>query len=114
MAFFLSFAILAYKKNSFYSGHRGSKRASAASSADVLNRWPLLIGTPVSATDAWDSPPFTMDPAILRQAAQAVPAGKHSEATVLLNELGFKFNENGRMLGSLVWACPDRGAIRGS
>ena len=37
-------------------------------------------------------------PAILRQAAQAVQAGKHSEATVLLNELHFKFDENGKML----------------
>jgi hypothetical protein len=58
----------------------------------------LSIGTRLSATDAWDSPAFTTDPAILRQAAQAVQAGKHSEATVLLNELHFKFDENGKML----------------
>lgn len=58
----------------------------------------LSIGTRLSATDAWDSPAFTTDAAILRQAAQAVQAGKHSEATVLLNELHFKFDENGKML----------------
>jgi Domain of Unknown Function with PDB structure (DUF3857) len=57
----------------------------------------LLLGIRVSATDAWDSPPFTTDSAILRQAAQAVPAGKHHEATVLLNELHFKFDETGKM-----------------
>jgi len=52
----------------------------------------------VSAADTWDSPAFAADPAILRQAAQAVPAGKHSEATVLLNEVHFKFDEDSKML----------------
>lgn len=58
----------------------------------------LSVGTRVSATDVWDSPPFSADPTVLRQAAQAVPAAKHSEATVLLNEQHFKFDESGKML----------------
>jgi tetratricopeptide (TPR) repeat protein len=58
----------------------------------------LSIGARASATDAWDSPAFATDPAILRQAAQAVQPEKHSEATVLLSELHFKFDENGKML----------------
>jgi transglutaminase-like putative cysteine protease len=58
----------------------------------------LSIGARVSAADAWNSPAFTTDASVLRQAAQAVQAGKHSEATVLLNEMQFKFDENGKML----------------
>src|SRR5438270_6260415 len=58
----------------------------------------LSIGTTLSATDVWDNPAFSTGPAILRRAAQAVQPGKHSEATVLLNELQFKFDENGKML----------------
>jgi hypothetical protein len=57
----------------------------------------LSIGIRVSSADAWNSPAFTTDPAILRQAAQAVQAEKHAEATVLLNELHFKF-EHSKMM----------------
>lgn len=52
----------------------------------------------MSAADVWDSPAFTADPVILRQAAQAIQAEKGSEVTVLLNELQFKFDESGKML----------------
>jgi len=52
----------------------------------------------VNAADAWDGPAFSADPTVLRQAAQAVQAGKNSEATGLLNELRFQFDESGRMI----------------
>jgi hypothetical protein len=52
----------------------------------------------VSSADARNSRAFTPDPAILRPAAQAVQAEKHTAATVLLNELHFKFDEHGKMM----------------
>jgi transglutaminase-like putative cysteine protease/tetratricopeptide (TPR) repeat protein len=58
----------------------------------------LSIGARVNAADAWDGPAFSADPTVLRQAAQAVQAGKNSEATGLLNELRFQFDESGRMI----------------
>jgi len=57
----------------------------------------LSIGTHSTATDVWDSPAFTADPVILRQAALGVPASKYSDATLLLNDLHFRFDENGKM-----------------
>jgi len=39
-----------------------------------------------------------VDPVILRQAAQAVQAEKHSDATVLLNDLHFSFDETGKLV----------------
>jgi len=58
----------------------------------------LSVAMRVNAIDVWDSPAFTIDPLVLRQAAQAIKAGSGSEATVLLNELHFKFDEDGKTL----------------
>jgi len=66
----------------------------------------ISIGIRVSSADAWNSPAFTTDPAILRQAAQAVQAEKHTEATVLLNELHFKFDEHSKMMETRDFADP--------
>jgi tetratricopeptide (TPR) repeat protein len=74
----------------------------------------LSVGVPVSATDAWDSPAFTADPAILRQAAQAVQPGKHSEATILLSELHFTFEADGKMSTTrhLIYRIENQDGVR--
>src|SRR6266446_3276918 len=82
---FLSFiAILAYKILSTYSGYRGYNVHSPLLLQKFVMVGVLSIATRVSATDVWGGPAFTADPATLREAAQAVEAGKHSDATVLL------------------------------
>ena len=58
----------------------------------------LSVAMRVDAADPWDGPAFTTDPVVLRQAAQAIKAGHGSEATVLLNELRFKFDADGKTL----------------
>jgi hypothetical protein len=52
----------------------------------------------LSATDVWSGPPFAVDPATLRQAAATVKPAKNSEATVLLNDLNFTFDETGKLV----------------
>jgi tetratricopeptide (TPR) repeat protein len=51
-----------------------------------------------SATDIWSAPSFSTDPAALRQAAQVIQAEKQTEATVLLNDVQFTFDEAGRVI----------------
>jgi hypothetical protein len=58
----------------------------------------LSVAMRVNAADVWDSPAFSTDPAVLRQAAQAIKAGHGSKATVLLNDLLFKVDEDGKTL----------------
>jgi tetratricopeptide (TPR) repeat protein len=58
----------------------------------------FCLGIHLSAAEVWDSPAFTADATTLRQAAAAVKAGKHDEATVLLNDLHFTFDETGKMV----------------
>lgn len=48
-----------------------------------------------SASDIWDAPAFTVDAAVLRDASQAVQAQKHMEATILLNDSQYSFDETG-------------------
>ena len=57
----------------------------------------VLLATPMVASDVWNAPSFTADPATLRQAAEAIKPEKNSEATVLLNELQFSFDETGKL-----------------
>lgn len=58
----------------------------------------FFITTQVSASDVWFAPAFTVDPAALREAARSVEAGKHNEATVLLNDVQFAFDETGKLV----------------
>jgi transglutaminase-like putative cysteine protease/tetratricopeptide (TPR) repeat protein len=58
----------------------------------------LLFATQMSAAEVWDSPAFTVDVPTLRKAASTVKAEKHSEATLLLNDLHFEFDESGKMV----------------
>lgn len=50
------------------------------------------------ATDVWSAPPFTLDPTVVRQAAAAVPPKKDAEATVLVSDVRFQFDEAGRLV----------------
>jgi tetratricopeptide (TPR) repeat protein len=54
--------------------------------------------TTVSATDIWDGLPFAADPAALRQAAEEIAPEKHTDATVLLSDLQFTFDETGKLI----------------
>jgi hypothetical protein len=72
----------------------------------ALHSWRFLIlglfflATRMSATEVWSAPAFTVDPATLRQAAETVKAGKNNEATLLLNDLHFSFDETGKLAES--------------
>lgn len=57
----------------------------------------FLFAAKVNATDIWSGPAFSADAEALRQAAQTIEAGKHSEATLLLNDLHFRFDETGKL-----------------
>jgi len=69
----------------------------------VLRRLPLcylfliLLAAQMEATDVWNAPAFSVDPTALRQAADAVAPGKHSEVTVLLNDMHFGFDDSGKV-----------------
>lgn len=60
----------------------------------------FFCAVPLKAADVWSAPPFTLDPAVLRQSADAVKAEKHAEATVLLSDLRFQFDEAGKLVES--------------
>jgi hypothetical protein len=56
----------------------------------------IFLAAPLGATDIWSGLSFSIDPAALRQAADAVKPVKHKEATVLLNDVRFTYDEAGR------------------
>jgi tetratricopeptide (TPR) repeat protein len=56
----------------------------------------FFLATPMSAAEIWNAPAFSVDPATLRQAAEAVKPGKHDGDTVLLNDLYFSFDKTGK------------------
>ncbi len=58
----------------------------------------LFLATQMGATEIWSRPAFTVDAATLRQEAETVKAEKHSETTVLLNDLDFSFDEAGKLV----------------
>jgi len=74
----------------------------------------VLFVTPLAAADVWSGAPFSADPLALRQAADAVKAGKHQPVTVLLNDLHFTFDEAGRCVESnhVIYRIEDQGGIQ--
>jgi len=56
----------------------------------------LSIAARGSASDIWDAPAFTAEAVALRDASQAVLAQKNVEATILLNDSQYHFDETGR------------------
>jgi TonB family protein len=50
-----------------------------------------------TATDPWSADPFSADPMALRQAADVIPVARHSEVTVLLNDIHFHFDDSARL-----------------
>ena len=71
---------------------------STLSVSRVLGVGFLFLAAQAIATDVWNGPPFSADAATLRQAAEAVQAEKHSEATVLLDDVRFDFDETGKLV----------------
>jgi tetratricopeptide (TPR) repeat protein/transglutaminase-like putative cysteine protease len=57
----------------------------------------LFFAAHLGATDVWSRPAFSVDAATLSQAAQSVKPEKHTDATVLLDDLGFSFDQSGRL-----------------
>jgi tetratricopeptide (TPR) repeat protein/transglutaminase-like putative cysteine protease len=57
----------------------------------------LLLALPASAGDVFSAPAFSVDAAALRQAADQVKPGKSADATVLLNEVCFNFDADGKL-----------------
>lgn len=64
----------------------------------ILRLGLLALATQVSATDVWSGPAFTANAAALRQAAETIKTGKHSESTVLLSDVHFTFDETGKLV----------------
>ena len=58
----------------------------------------LFIASQLLAADIWSGPSFSADTTALRQAADQVKPGKHSPATVLLNDMHFSFDVAGRFV----------------
>lgn len=52
---------------------------------------------PVRASDVWTAPAFSADAASLCKSAESIKAGKHDEATVLLNDVSLEFDSLGRV-----------------
>jgi tetratricopeptide (TPR) repeat protein len=57
----------------------------------------LLVAIQLNAQDVWSAPDFAVDAASLRHASELVKAAKHSEATVLLNDVHFNFDVTGNL-----------------
>jgi Domain of Unknown Function with PDB structure (DUF3857) len=57
----------------------------------------FLLAARVNAQDVWSAPALSADAGALRQAAQTIETGKHSEATLFLNDLHFRFDETGKL-----------------
>jgi tetratricopeptide (TPR) repeat protein len=58
----------------------------------------LLVVSQLSAAELWNGPAFTVDGPTLQRVAETVKAGKHSEATVLLNDVNLDFDESGKLV----------------
>jgi tetratricopeptide (TPR) repeat protein len=67
------------------------------------------------ASDVWSGAAFSADAPALRQAADAVKPAKHSEVTVLLNELNFSFDAAGRLLETrhLIYRIENQKGVEG-
>jgi len=55
-----------------------------------------LLTAPLRGSDVWSGASFSAEPAALRQAADAIPAEKHSPATVMLNDVVMSFDSSGK------------------
>jgi tetratricopeptide (TPR) repeat protein len=60
----------------------------------ILGCLSLSIGA--SSQDSWDGPSFSADPSTFSHVAQSIRSEKGSEATVLLNEVLFRLEEDGK------------------
>jgi tetratricopeptide (TPR) repeat protein len=58
----------------------------------------ILLVLPLAASDIWSGPSFSADAAALRQAADAIKAGKHDPVTVLLNDISLSFDASGKVV----------------
>jgi uncharacterized protein DUF3857 len=58
----------------------------------------LLVASPVYGADVWGNPAFSAPASTLREAAGIVKAEKHSDATILLSDLQFRFDESGKLV----------------
>jgi tetratricopeptide (TPR) repeat protein len=75
----------------------------------------LSLGPRLSASEVWSAAAFSADPAYLRQAADTVKAEKNSEATVLLNDLHFSFDETGKLVQThhLIYRIENQQGVEG-
>ena len=72
----------------------------------------FLIALPVSAQRPWEGAPLAGDPKAIAAAAEAVPAGE-ADAVVLLDELHYTFDDDGRATSSwrLVYRIVEESAL---
>jgi tetratricopeptide (TPR) repeat protein len=56
----------------------------------------IFLAAPLCAAEVWSGPAFSANPAALREAAGLIKADKNTEATVLLNDCAFSFDETGK------------------
>ena len=74
-----------------------------------------FLAIQMRATDVWTVAAFTADAPTLRQASDAVKPAKHSDVTVLLNELHFSYDAAGRLLETrhLIYRIENQKGVEG-
>ena len=75
----------------------------------------LALAMPAWASDPLDGPAFSATPEQMRQAAAAIKAEKNTEATILLNEKRFSFDQGGKEthIRHMIYRIEDEEGVRG-
>ncbi|HLY97901.1 MAG TPA: DUF3857 domain-containing protein [Candidatus Angelobacter sp.] len=75
----------------------------------------LALAIPAWASDPLDGPAFSATPEQLRQAAAAIKAEKHTEATILLSEKRFSFDQAGKEthIQHMIYRIEDEEGVQG-
>lgn len=77
---------------------------------------PIFANTPATAADdPWNAPPLSQDPKVLLNASASFPANTNGGATILLNQMSFRFEQDGRLHQSshTIYRIDNTQAIRG-
>ncbi|HJX83312.1 MAG TPA: DUF3857 domain-containing protein, partial [Candidatus Angelobacter sp.] len=75
----------------------------------------LFLAASAWASDVWDGPAFSASPEQLRQAAAAIKAEKEMQATILLNEEHYTFDQAGRETRTrhLIYRIENEDGVKG-
>ena len=85
-------------QNTCTAGYEVSTVISSIPFWKLLRLGALFLLPQTDPSGHWNDPPFSVTPEMLRQQAESVPGDKHSDATVLLNDIRFAFDESGGLV----------------